>query len=345
MKTELKMNSRKIYPFNCICCSLLLAVLETQAQDPHFSQYFSSPLTINPANTGNSYGKGRLVMNYRNQWQGIGNPYLTGTISYDGEILKDKVGAGNRLALGVMGMYDKTADGGLVSNYAAVSAGYHLWLDAEESSRLSIGFQSSMVNKHLDFSKLTFESQFSSGGFNISVPPNQNFTSGNINYIDFNTGLLFTKNGEKGSVYVGASFYHITRPSETFLGAKDQRLASRFNFSIGGSLDVGEVDRILFSGLLMNQASVTTATIGATYEKFIDSNAEEMCFYLGSWYRYKDAVIPYVGYRLNDIQLGLTYDVTTSGLNLSGTRNRSIELSFLYTIMDKSSQKRFTPWY
>ena len=339
------MRRNNVYVVLIMVSCIWMSLGDLFAQDPHFSQYFSSPLTVNPANTGNGYGSGRLVMNYRNQWQGIGNPYLTGTASYDGEILKDKIGSGNKLAIGVMGMFDKTADGGLVSNYAGLSLGYHLWLDDEDIHRLSIGFQSTLVNRHLDFSKLTFESQFSSGGFNISIPPSQNFSSGNINYVDFNTGLLYTMMGERSSFYLGGSYYHITKPNESFLGATNQRLSPRLNLSIGGSADIGEVDRILYSGLLMNQASVTTALFGAAYEKFIDSNAEEMCFYLGGWYRVNDAFIPYVGYRLNDMQLGLTYDVTTSSLNLSGTRNRSIELSFQYIIPDKSSQKKFVPWY
>ena len=38
------------------------------AQDPHFSQFFSSPLTLNPAFTGKFDGAVRFIGDYRNQW-------------------------------------------------------------------------------------------------------------------------------------------------------------------------------------------------------------------------------------------------------------------------------------
>src|SRR4030095_6911454 len=38
------------------------------AQDPSFSQFFSSPLNINPALTANINADWRLISNYRDQW-------------------------------------------------------------------------------------------------------------------------------------------------------------------------------------------------------------------------------------------------------------------------------------
>ena len=50
---------------------LFIAVLlvhgYSYAQDPHFSQFFASPLTINPANTGNFSGSLRAALNSRTQ--------------------------------------------------------------------------------------------------------------------------------------------------------------------------------------------------------------------------------------------------------------------------------------
>ena len=41
------------------------------AQDPHFSQFFASPLTLNPAFTGKFDGSWRLAANHRDQWPSI----------------------------------------------------------------------------------------------------------------------------------------------------------------------------------------------------------------------------------------------------------------------------------
>ena len=45
--------------FFCVCFS------KADAQDPHFSQYFSSPLTFNPAFTGYFEGTHRFAVNIR----------------------------------------------------------------------------------------------------------------------------------------------------------------------------------------------------------------------------------------------------------------------------------------
>ena len=46
---------------------LLLAMELSHAQDIHFSQYYTSPLTLNPALTANINGMFRASFNYRNQ--------------------------------------------------------------------------------------------------------------------------------------------------------------------------------------------------------------------------------------------------------------------------------------
>ncbi|HEY8915865.1 MAG TPA: type IX secretion system membrane protein PorP/SprF, partial [Chitinophaga sp.] len=54
---------------------LLFAALQGTAQDLHFSQFFNSPLTTNPANTGFiPDGNYRVGINYRNQWASIPVP-------------------------------------------------------------------------------------------------------------------------------------------------------------------------------------------------------------------------------------------------------------------------------
>src|SRR5678810_1107516 len=65
----------------------LMIAANVLAQDPHFSQFFSSPLTLNPAFTGKFNGQVRAAANYRNQWPTINRAYETGTASVDFPIL------------------------------------------------------------------------------------------------------------------------------------------------------------------------------------------------------------------------------------------------------------------
>src|ERR1700681_4371853 len=94
------------------------------AQDPGFSQFFASPLTLNPALTGKFDGSIRVAGNYRNQWPAINNAFVTSTISVDGNIMTNKITNGDAWGIGLMVMSDRTANGILTSNYMAISTSY-----------------------------------------------------------------------------------------------------------------------------------------------------------------------------------------------------------------------------
>src|SRR5215212_4876410 len=92
----------------------LFIVQVLYGQDPAFSQFFSSPLNINPALTGNINGDWRIISNFRDQWIGPASPYTTGTASYDTKVLQHKlpgVPEENVMGMGGMLLYDYAMDG------------------------------------------------------------------------------------------------------------------------------------------------------------------------------------------------------------------------------------------
>src|ERR1700739_4797102 len=78
------------------------------AQDIHFTQYFTSPLTLNPAMTGLVPEDLRFAANYRTQWSSVStNPYATGTVSLDIATFKNKLPEGDAIGIGLVMEYDK----------------------------------------------------------------------------------------------------------------------------------------------------------------------------------------------------------------------------------------------
>ena len=78
---------------------VLLAMLSVEAwgQDLHFSQYYNTPLLVNPANTGfNPDFDFRAGVNYRNQWASVGSPYKTTSAWGDVKLLGNRIGQFNR---------------------------------------------------------------------------------------------------------------------------------------------------------------------------------------------------------------------------------------------------------
>src|SRR5450432_1629070 len=89
----------------------LVACFAVCAQDPGFSQFFASPLTLNPALTGKFNGTLRVAGNYRDQWPAINNAFVTSTISVDMPIAKNHLPDNDTWGIGLMGMTDRTANG------------------------------------------------------------------------------------------------------------------------------------------------------------------------------------------------------------------------------------------
>src|SRR6266487_3236272 len=133
----------------CIATIILsMIMMETSyGQDPSFSQFFSSPLNINPALTANINADWRLISNFRDQWIGPASPYVTGTISYDAKIMQHKIANvseedDNVMGLGGMLMYDKAMGGVVKSTYASFNFSYTIKLagTGETQQRFGVGF-------------------------------------------------------------------------------------------------------------------------------------------------------------------------------------------------------------
>src|ERR1041385_6461227 len=95
---------------------MLALVKISVAQDPNFSQFFVSPLTLNPALTGKFNGDFRIAGNYRDQWPAISKAFVTSTASFDAPILRNRISELDTWGVGVMAMTDKTANGILSTN-------------------------------------------------------------------------------------------------------------------------------------------------------------------------------------------------------------------------------------
>lgn len=310
---------------------LLIASLTTKAQDPNFSQFFASPLTLNPALTGKFDGSLRAAGNYRNQWPSIYNAYTTATISVDGGILKNTIPEFDQFGIGIMAFTDKSGNGVLSNNYVALSTAYHKALDENGFHQIGLGFQGTYSSKRLDVTKVYFEDQLQSDGWTGITGEIFSQDQISLSYFDMNMGVLY--NGTSDGInnfYVGASMYHLNRPKETFQGG-NYILDPRVTFQAGGKLPMGRFDALHLSAIHSRQANAVNTVIGGAYMLNLNPDNESPTnLYLGSWYRVKDAWIPYVGLEFGEFHIGATYDVNTSGLKPASNLRGGAEFSLIY---------------
>lgn len=315
--------------FTLLTCVALVSV--SNAQDPNFSQFFASPLTLNPALTGKFDGVYRLAGNFRNQWPTILNAYETKTASVDFSILKNRLADVDKLGVGILGVTDRAGDGVLVTNYAGASIAFHKGLDENGYHQLGAGFQTTYVNKRLDVTKVTFGDQLTPLGF--TGVTNEIFTNKqvNVSYVDLNAGVLYngSTNGYN-NFYIGASMYHINRPKESFKGG-EYLLSARTTIQAGGKIPVGAHNYLHLSANHSMQAKAHNTVVGGAFSLNVNQNDEDPTnVYLGAWYRLGDAAIPYVGLEFKGLLIGATYDVNTSSLKTASNLRGGIELSLIF---------------
>ncbi|HVF95895.1 MAG TPA: PorP/SprF family type IX secretion system membrane protein [Flavisolibacter sp.] len=302
------------------------------AQDPNFSQFFASPLTLNPALTGKFSGTIRAAGNYRNQWPTINNAYTTYTASVDAGILKGSIPEFDQFGVGVLGFSDKSGNGVLQNNAIALSTAYHKSLDENGYSQLGLGFQGSFVSKTLDVTRVKFLDQLRADGFTGLTSELFNQSSLNLSYFDLNVGVLFNGSTDgQNNYYVGASMYHITRPKESFNGGT-YILDPRLTVQAGGRLPLAEFNAVHFSAIHSRQANAVNTVIGGAYMMNINQDLQDPTnLYFGSWFRLGDAVIPYIGLEFGSLHFGATYDVNMSSLKPGSNMRGGAEISLIYT--------------
>jgi len=307
------------------------------AQDMHFTQYFTSPLTLNPAMTGLVTEDLRLAANYRTQWSSVSNkPYVTGTVSFDIATLKGKLPEGDALGIGVVGLYDRSGSGGLTNTTVGLSLAYHKAFGRDKLQHISFGMQGVLVQKTLDFAKLTFEDQYDPATGGIINNTQDVFSNVDLTYPDFNAGIMYSgRVSDHSTAYIGYSYYHLTQPVESFQSGGNHKIHNRQSVYLGGAFDINENTVLYTSALYQAQAKAQEVLIGSAVGFILNPGHDEefqknTIFYLGGWYRYGDALAPYMGIEWSKMRLGLSYDINLSSFSMATRGAGGFEISLLY---------------
>jgi len=320
---------KKILLTLTVCVAMMRVV---SAQDPNFSQFFASPLTLNPALTGKFDGVFRVAGNFRDQWPTINNAFVTKTASVDFGILKNRLSDIDQLGVGIIAITDRAGDGVLVTNGAGISLAYHKGLDENGYHQIGAGFQGTYFNKRLDITKVVFEDELTPLGF-VPGTTGETFSGKQINvsFVDVNAGVLYngTTNGYN-NFYIGASMYHINRPKESFQGGQ-YLLAARTTIQAGGKIPIGPYNYLHVSAIHSMQAKAHNTVAGGAFSYNVNSSEENpVNVYIGAWYRFNDAAIPYIGLEFSGIHIGATYDANTSSLKPASNTRGGMEISMIY---------------
>ncbi len=309
---------------------LFLLIGSVKAQDIHFSQFYASPLTLNPALTATSEGSYRITGIYRNQWRSVTTPYQTFGASYDMRLLQGKLkndifGAGGSI------VYDKAGDGNLSLMSVMASAAFHKALDKNSKHFIGLGIQLGFVQRALDYNDILFPEQYdvATQDLNPVQSNGENFSDSNVNYFDMGAGVLWSsKVGKRLGIFAGGTIFHLTQPKESFLG--DEYKLHMRGIAHGG-LNVKATEHIYITPnvLFMRQNKAKEMNFGGAVEYHF-KDAQNTIVALGGWYRMDDAPIVSASVEHRSIRLGVAYDINTSELQVASSSRGAFEISIIY---------------
>lgn len=325
-----------------ICFALIYSTVG-MSQDIHFSQFRTTPLLLDPSQAGKFTGDQRAVINYRNQWRSVANPYQTYGFSFDSRLTKKA----NFLAGGISIYNDKAGDINMGILLLNATLAYHIQLNRQ--SYFSAGIQGGMLQRSIDPSQLEFDNQYDGTGFNASLNSGEYISNPSFIQPDFSAGISYSyqtgagnnvisNNGFRGKkVNIGISAQHVSRPNFTFLGANDQKQAFRYIAHFNTSFGInGATVAVQPSGFIAYQQGAYDVVLGAFIRHTLKekskyttySNGGSVSF--GTHYRFGDAFIFTSIIELGSISLGLSYDLNVSGLAVASNGRGGFEMSLKF---------------
>jgi type IX secretion system PorP/SprF family membrane protein len=315
--------------------------LKLCAQDPHFSQFFMAPQFVNPSLTGSGSGDWRIMGNVRQQWGNAGTPFSTQAFAGDVKVMGKEDGE-NTLAISGFAMNDQSMNGAFKSIYAGGSIAYHLRMG--NNSSLSAGFQANYGHRRLDYNKLNFGEQFTSGGFDVSLPTGETSLQSMKPFYSLGAGILYNYYNETMNIDAGIASFDINQPKQSFINDEKQFLKRRYVFHY--NMEFNSYGDILWNvnTIFQLQSIQNYFSIGGGLGYDLTNGLRENIFFAGAWFREGDAIYPYAGMQIGSFQFGLSYDITISKQNNGPVNPRSFELSFVLRQAKKIPHKIPCPW-
>lgn len=319
---------------------------DLNAQDKHFSQFFSSPLTLNPALTGAFDGKLRLAGIYRDQWRpALQESYTTFASSID--LRFDAWGYGSNykdaFAVGVIFYSDQAPGVDFSTNQMSISAAFHKALDLKSTQYLSVGLLAGVAQRNINYSQLEFSDQFDGtsgyGGLTAEDLPENNYS-----FVDVAVGVNYSYAPKyRTSVYAGAALYHFLQPSVTFYDLdenqfEDSKLFMKYSTYLAFSFPLA--DRIsLYPRVNAHlQGPHLTVNAGANF-RFLLGQYSGTAVHIGSWVRpiheqdnplEFDILVGMFGLEFKNVLLGFSYDIGLSQFSGDLPGRTAFEISLAY---------------
>jgi type IX secretion system PorP/SprF family membrane protein len=309
-------------------------------QDIHFSQFLSSPLNLNPAQTGFFRGSHRFILNHRNQWISVSKPYSTFSGSFDMQLLKRKFKQ-DIIGIGIIFNSDRAGDAGMGTTQGSLSLSYTKSLNRRNNHFISFGLQGGAAQHRFDYTQLNFDNQYNGDFYEPNRFNGEYFNKTNFFYLDISSGAHWFLQLEDQLLFnAGISVYHLNQPSLSYFNNSNVKLNARLAFYANSEIGLNVNTDIIPSLLVMKQGPYAELCFGADL-RFINNNS----FYyysaiiVGAFLRNQDAFILKAGLEQQKWKFGLSYDFNFSDLTPASKYLGGYEISISYIVNQSRKRK------
>ncbi len=323
-----------------------LITVNSFSQDIHYSQFYNSPLNLNPANTGMFDGDFRFVANQRTQWRSVTVPFSTFSFSADAfEPLEKK-----KLSVGMMFNHDIAGDSHFKTTQFNFTGTYYINPGGDSTQKINLGVLAGITNRNLDYTALTFDNQFDGTIYNPTLGTGENFQRDSRLYFNLQLGATYFKQlAYRKYILGGIAFANISKPRQSFYDVNNIQLDRRFNIHASGNFPLNETMELAPSMLLQFQGTYQEIIIGGNFRYILTNERGAFRAVLaGVYYRGKDAAYLKVGLDYDNWIAGVSYDFNVSDLHIASNYRGSLEFSLIYILKHfnpKLIQHRICPDY
>lgn len=348
------MNYRLLLILSIIC---LQSVLLT-AQDPRYSQFYTTPQLMNPALTGVFDGQYRINVNYRNQWNSILNKSAFVSYAAGGEYRYNVVDD-DYVGVGLQMLNQNSGVGDLARLQTHLNAAYIKQLGSSYRGPdyyLAAGVQLGFGQLSTNWNKYWFSRQYDPNTLSVNTNINSGESGADRSglFLDFGAGLLwYAVFDERTSIYVGGSLEHLNKPDISLYDDSKERLYNKATVHAGGEFRITPYFSLLPAAYFTTQGP-SLETVAGSNIRYSNGDWREFSIRAGAFARINnrldkfsnfESTIVNLSFEFDRWMMGLSYDINFSDLQAVTNSRGAFELSLIYVARERARYRVKCPTF
>jgi type IX secretion system PorP/SprF family membrane protein len=324
-------------------------------QDVHFSQTDRANHQINPAFIGCYNGDFKVEINWKDQWNSINSAFKTYGTAF--EYSFGKRGYRPKKVFFAAGLHIfRDVTGEVELGNTNVGGTFSTLVKVNRSSRFVMGLQANYNRIGINTANMQWGSQYSGLNFDPSLVNGEGIDFSPFGFGDVSFGVAYwyhKKNrGFLGlspeNAKIGLSVYHLNKPKTNYT-LHNSRLPMKFVFHADAMFDIHENLYLRPNLNVLFQNNQHEILVGGVF-KYTLKNGSNITGLKNEWFissgfdlritNLLDAFIPKVYIGIENISLGLSYDINVSKLSTYTNYRGGFEFSLRFINPDSFYHRR-----